>query len=421
VISSEKKSLKFIALLLLWLGLTAPSLAKDIIVSKTGSVKNITEALEIARHGDRIIIKKGVYVGNQINIDKSVIITGEKGAILDGMNKYQIMIVTADSVTIKNLVFRNVGISYLNDNAAVKLKEVSHCRITNNTLENVFFGIYLLKTKHTLIADNKITGNNQQEVSSGGGIHLHECDHITITGNQVSKSRDGIYFEFVDYSSIRNNLSEHNVRYGLHLMYSEHDNFSYNTFIDNRAGGVVMYSNFITMKHNHFRHNWGANNDGLLLKELNDGTVEQNRFYKNSSAVYSEGSNRIKFDHNNFIQNGWAARIMSNCTENNFTKNNFIENSFDVSTSGSTNLNSFNKNYWSSYGGYDLDRDGKGDVPYHPVSLFSYLVNRHKPALILMHSLFIKFLNVAEKALPVLTPKSLIDQKPLMHKVEISI
>ncbi|HYW35949.1 MAG TPA: nitrous oxide reductase family maturation protein NosD [Balneolaceae bacterium] len=412
---------KYLAPLVLLLFCSVPVLAKNIIVKKNGAVQTLQAALDMAHKNDRIIVTKGIYAGKQITVNKSVTIIGRKGAVLDGMGKYQIMVITADSVTVKNLTFRNVGVSYLDDNAAIKLKNVSHCRITNDTLENVFFGVYLLNTNHSIVSDNTITGNGRQEVSSGGGIHLHECNHITITGNHVSKSRDGIYFEFVDSSSIRNNVSEHNIRYGLHLMYSHHDSFSHNTFIDNRAGGVVMYSSFITMKHNHFRHNWGDNNDGLLLKELNDGIVEQNRFYKNSSAVYSEGSNRVKFNHNNFIQNGWAAKIMSNCTKNDFTKNNFIENSFDVSTSGSTNLNSFNGNYWSSYSGYDLDRDGIGDVPFHPVSLFSYMVNKHKPALILMHSLFIKFLNVAEKALPVLTPKNLIDNNPLMRKVEISV
>jgi len=419
--TSKIKKLHFVALLIGLMCISAKSKARDIEVSRDGAVQNITEALKIAHKGDRIVVHKGIYASNQITVNKSVIITGEKGAILDGQNKYQIMVITADSVTVKNLTFRNVGISYLDDNAAIKLKDVSHCRIINNTLKNVFFGIYLLKTKNSYISKNSITGNGQQEVSSGGGIHLHSCDHITITRNKVRHSRDGIYFEFVDNSDIRNNVSEHNIRYGLHLMYSDHNSFSFNTFRDNQAGGVVMYSNFVTIKHNNFLHNWGSNNDGLLLKEFNDGLVEQNRFYKNSSAVYSEGSNRIKFDHNNFVQNGWAAKIMSNCTKNEFIKNNFIENTFDVSTSGSTNLNSFDKNYWSSYKGYDLNRDGNGDVPYHPVSMFSYLVNQYKPSIILMRSIFIRFLSIAEKVMPVLTPKTLVDHKPLMHQVTIAM
>ncbi|HKJ32788.1 MAG TPA: NosD domain-containing protein, partial [Balneolales bacterium] len=216
-------------------------------------------------------------------------------------------------------------------------------------------------------------------------------------------------------------VSENNIRYGLHLMYSRHDSYTYNLFKDNHAGGVVMYCKFITVKHNVFQHNWGPSEDGLLLKELNDGVVEDNRFYQNSTAVYSEGSNRVMIDHNNFIRNGWAVKIMSNSTQNDFVNNNFIENAFDVVTSGRVNDNEFNHNYWTAYKGYDLNKDGIGDVPYHPVSLFSYIVNQQSPAMILMHSIFIQVLDVAEKALPVLTPKTLVDHDPLMNRVVVSI
>ena len=395
--------------------------AKNINVSQNGSVTTIEEALKLAHNGDRIIVDKGVYVGNQINVNKQVTIIGRKGAILDGMGKYQIMVVTADSVTIENLTFRNAGISYVNDNAAIKLKEVRDCIIKHNKLINNFFGIYLAKSKYCTISQDSVIGNGREETASGGGIHLWNCDHITITHNYTSKNRDGIYFEFVNHTTITHNVSENNIRYGLHLMYSRHDSYTYNLFKDNHAGGVVMYCKFITVKHNVFQHNWGPSEDGLLLKELNDGVVEDNRFYQNSTAVYSEGSNRVMIDHNNFIRNGWAVKIMSNSTQNDFVNNNFIENAFDVVTSGRVNDNEFNHNYWTAYKGYDLNKDGIGDVPYHPVSLFSYIVNQQSPAMILMHSIFIQVLDVAEKALPVLTPKTLVDHDPLMNRVVVSI
>jgi len=394
-----------------------PVSAKTIIVRKNGSISTITKAIEIANKGDRIVVTKGIYTGNQIKVDKQVTITGRKGAVIDGKGKYQIMVVTSDSVTVENLTFKNAGISYVNDNAAIKLKGVKHCLVTHNILINNFFGIYLAKSHYCTVSYDSIIGNGREEVSSGGGIHLWNCDHALITHNYTSNNRDGIYFEFVNHTRITHNLSEGNIRYGLHLMYSKHDTYSYNLFRENRAGGVVMYSHFITVTHNVFRHNWGPSDDGLLLKELNDGKVEDNRFYQNSTAVYSEGSNRIKIDHNDFIRNGWSANIMSNSSKIDFKNNNFINNAFDVVTSGESNENKFDHNYWSSYKGYDLNDDGIGDVPYHPVSLFSYIVNQQPPAMILMHSLFINILNVAEKALPVLTPKTLVDHHPLMEKV----
>ena len=57
------------------------------------------------------------------------------------------------------------------------------------------------------------------------------------------------------------------------------------------------------------------------------------------------------------------------------------------------NDNKFDGNYWSSYSGYDLDKDQIGDVPYRPVKLFSYVVNRTPETIILLRSLFVDLIN----------------------------
>jgi nitrous oxidase accessory protein len=79
--------------------------------------------------------------------------------------------------------------------------------------------------------------------------------------------------------------------------------------------------------------------------------------------------------------------------------------------------NNFDKNYWSQYEGYDLDRDGVGDVPHRPVRLFSILVEKQPQALLLLRSLLIDILDAAEKFMPALTPETLIDSKPKMEPV----
>ena len=412
-------SIKSSCLMLIMLigGIADHTRANDIVVRKGSPIPTIGKAIEIAQRGDHIIVTAGIYEANQITINKPVTITGREGAILDGMGKYEIMLITSDSVTIEYLTFRNAGVSYVKDNAAIKLNGVKHCHISNNKLENNFFGIYLAKSSYCTVSDNKVTGNGRKETASGGGIHLWSCNNIVIDGNYVRNSRDGIYFEFVDHTTITNNISEYNIRYGLHLMYSKHDTYTNNTFRHNRAGGVIMYSNFVTMKNNDYQYNWGPSNDGLLLKELNDGIVEDNRFFKNSTAIYSEGSNRIEINHNQFLQNGWAIKIMANSTQNTFHYNNFVDNAFDVITSGTVNKNNFDRNYWSAYNGYDLDHDGIGDVPYRPVSLFSFVVNEQPSSIILLRSMFIELLNIAERAFPLLTPITLKDNQPLMKSV----
>jgi len=98
---------------------------------------------------------------------------------------------------------------------------------------------------------------------------------------------------------------------------------------------------------------------------------------------------------------------------------NFIANTFDVGTNGSLVLNFFNNNYWDKYEGYDLNKDTVGDIPYRPVSMFSMLVEKHPPAMMLFRSFITTLLDKTEKVLPSLTPENLKDDHPLMKPLSL--
>lgn len=379
--------------------------------------QNLGSVVENLKEGSTLIIKAGTYKVDNIKITKSISIIGENFPIIEGNNKDEVFTITANNVTITGLVIKNAGVSFLQENAAIKLNEVSNCRIENNILKNNFFGIYLSKSFNCVIKNNKIEAYNQHETNSGNGIHLWYSKAITIEGNEIIGHRDGIYFEFVRHSLVINNISRKNLRYGLHFMFSDSCTYVKNLFENNGAGVAVMYTRYVTMKENIFIHNWGAASFGVLLKDLNDCLIEKNFFFKNTNGLYFEGCNRITVKENNFIENGWALKLMANSMNNFFLDNNFIANTFDVLTNSRNSFNQFSRNYWNRYSGYDLDKDGFGDVPYHPVNMFSVLVEKQIASMILIHSLFIELLNIAENIIPSLTPINLIDNKPRMRKL----
>lgn len=378
--------------------------------------QDLKKIIENSPEGSILIIQHGNYKVDNIQIQKSLTIIGENFPVIEGNNRDEVFTVTANNVTIKGLVIKNAGISYLQENAAIKLNEVSGCRVENNILQNNFFGIYLAKSFNCIIKNNKIEAYNPTETSSGNGIHLWYSKAITIEGNEIIGHRDGIYFEFVKHSLVINNLSKNNLRYGLHFMFSDSCSYIKNTFESNGAGVAVMYTRYVTMKENKFINNWGAASFGVLLKDLSDCLIEKNIFSKNTNGLYIEGCNRITVKQNEFIENGWAVKLMANSMSNYFFENNFIANSFDVMTNSRNNFNEFSKNYWSRYSGYDLDKDGFGDVGYRPVNMFSVLVERQQASMILIHSLFVELLNISESIIPSLTPVDLIDNKPRMKK-----
>jgi nitrous oxidase accessory protein len=390
--------------------------SKEIIVSKHGQVKSIKDALKIAEDNDEIIVSAGEYAEGNIIIDKSVKIIGKGNPVVDGRGEGEIFTVKANNVSISGLVIKNSDISYLEENAGVRLEEVTNCIISNNEFINNFFAIYLAKTSHSIISENYIEGIKKRETNSGNGIHLWYCKNITIENNSISNHRDGIYFEFVRNGIIINNHSEGNLRYGLHFMFSDSCEYRDNIFENNGAGVAVMYTKNVLMKNNTFKLNWGPASYGILLKDISDSKIISNHLVENSTGIYMEGCSRVIIEANDFVKNGWAIKLMANSMNNFFYNNNFIANSFDVSTNSRQNFNTLEKNYWANYSGYDLDKDGYGDVPFRPVTMFSMMVEDHPTSLILLNSFFIKILDIAESIVPAITPEALTDPKPRMSE-----
>ena len=312
----------------------------------------------------------------------------------------------------------NVGTSYTTDFAAIRVVKSKHFLIQNVVLEKLFFGIYLEKSSHGRVYHNKIIGDAVEEFNSGNGIQLWYCNNIVVEHNIVQHVRDGIYLEFSDSIQILKNTSTNNVRYGLHFMFSNDDTYRDNVFDNNGAGVAVMFSKRIIMHRNIFRKNWGTAAFGILLKEINDSEIYENTFEDNTVGITIEGSNRVNYRNNNFKRNGWAVKVRGACYENHFISNNFLYNSFDISYNSNLNDNKFDGNYWSSYSGYDLNKNGVGDVPYRPVKLFSYIVNRTPETIILLRSLFMDIIDFAEKVSPVFTPDDLVDTNPQMKPIK---
>lgn len=378
----------------------------------TSPAVSIKKAIASAKDGDTIIITKGLYKEGNIIIQKTITIIGQSNPVLDGDNKYEIFTVSGNNITIKGISFQYSGYSAMNDYASIKVIDANNVTIENNTIINAYFAIHLSNTSYAVVRNNTIKGSPKSEQLTGNGIHLWKSNHALIENNHIQGHRDGIYFEFVTFTTVRNNFSELNIRYGIHFMFSNDDVYQSNTFKNNGAGVAVMYSNKVTMQGNHFEQNWGPSAYGILLKDISDSYISGNTFFKNTVALHLEGTSRIEINKNIFKENGWAVKIQASCNDNNFHENNFIQNSFDVGTNGSLVLNNFDNNYWDKYEGYDMNKDGKGDIPYHPVSMYSMISEQNPSTLILLRSFIVSLLDKAEKAIPSLTPENLADTKP---------
>jgi len=389
---------------------------KTFQIGSTHELKTIAAGISASSHGDTLMVQSGTYTERNLLIEHRLTLIGQGNPVIDGRQVGELIRVITDSVIIEGFTLKGSGLSHLEENAAIRFEKAHYGTIRNNTFLSNFFAVYISQSANCLIENNVIRGEAQTESRSGNAIHLWYCKDIVIQGNTVSGHRDGIYLEFVEQCEVRNNLSTENLRYGLHFMFSNHNKYHHNQFLNNGAGVAVMYSRHVDMWENEFADNWGSSAYGLLLKDIYDSNIKNNTFSRNTIGLYSEACNRVNIENNDFNRNGWAVKIMANSMDNIFMGNNFLSNTFDVATNSRQNFNLFKNNFWSRYKGYDLDKDGIGDVPFRPVKLFSLLVEMNEPALMLMRSIFVEILDSAESYLPILTPATLMDNEPLMSK-----
>lgn len=393
--------------------------ARTITVGPREPIHTLAEGLDLARNGDTLLIRAGIYREGNLVIQKSVSIIGEGMPVMDGEHVHEIFTIHANDVVITGLKFINTGIASIQDLAAVKVLDSKRIRIIDNQFENTYFGIYFANASWSTIEGNTLQADAEAEHQIGNGIHLWKCHDMTLRNNRITGHRDGIYFEFVTNSLITGNHSEGNLRYGLHFMFSHNDEYRDNAFVNNGAGVAVMYTKGVTMTGNTFEHNWGASSYGLLLKDIRDSFVTGNRFIANSVGVYMEGSSRSEFRENTFSGNGYAIRLQASCDDNVFEQNNFSANTFDVVTNGTLVLNTISRNYWDKYEGYDLNRDNVGDVPYRPVSMYGMIVEQIPTAVLLWRSFLVYLMDKAEKAIPAITPENLKDNLPSMKPYDL--
>ena len=71
---------------------------------------------------------------------------------------------------------------------------------------------------------------------------------MNISDNHLTKLRDGIYFEFVSNCKIENNLSEENLRYGLHFMFSNHNDYYDPQLKEDRLARFADHANYTHLR-----------------------------------------------------------------------------------------------------------------------------------------------------------------------------
>ena len=224
-------------------------------LTNAASAATLQERIDAAAPNETITVESGVHPG-PITIDKPLQLIGQPGAEIRGDGTGNVVTITADDVTLRGFRITGSGLRLSDDNAAVFVAG-NHATIENNVIEDSLHGVYLKQVHDGRVLGNRIRGKTTlltstkpieqtltagvgelcetalNENERGNGIHQWSCERNFISGNEISDTRDGIYFSFTHHSRVENN-HVHNVRYGLHYMYSDHNVFDNNLFAAKR-------------------------------------------------------------------------------------------------------------------------------------------------------------------------------------------
>lgn len=391
------------------------------MVLQAGS--DLQAALDEAEYGATLCLEPGSY-GGPIVIGKRVHLWGTRDAVVLSTGQGTTIEVEADGSSLRGFTVDGSGGRFDTLDAAVHVV-ADDVRVEGVRVDNAAFGLLVEKSNRAMIIDNVVQGPDEGPLGlRGDGIRLWETRESEVRGNQVIGCRDMVIW----YSS--NNRLLHNTvvrsRYGTHFMYSHDNVVEGNQYLDNVVGIFIMYSRNVALRDNLLARSSGPGGMGLGIKESGNLTVTDNAFIANTKGVYMDTTPLEPDDFNTFEDNAFfhsevAILMHSSEKRNAFVGNTFVSNHSQLQVEGGGNALSvdWDGNSFDDYAGYDMDRDGYGDIPYELRRLSSQLESTYPQLQFFRGAITLALLDAISSLFPMMEPETtLIDPRPRIGALE---
>lgn len=395
-----------------------PTRPSDCTVMSAGS--DLRQAVDDAEEGAALCLEPGKYSG-PLRVTKGLTIWGPHEAVIHSSGEGTTIELEADGAELLGVTVDGSGGRFDTLDAAVHVT-ANHNRVEGVIVRNASFGLLIEKANYALIRDNLVSGPDEGPLGlRGDGIRLWETRHSEIEGNDVIGSRDMVVW----YSS-NNHIADNTVlrsRYGTHFMYSHDNVLEGNRYIDNVVGVFIMYARNVTVKGNLMVRSSGPGGMGLGIKESGNLEVSDNMFVSNTKGVYMDTSPLDESDFNRFERNAFyhsevAVLMHGSERRNTFSDNTFVSNHSQVEVEGGGDALGvdWKENAFDDYAGYDMDRDGYGDIPYELRRLSSQLASTYPQLLFFRGAITLELLDAISLLFPLVEPQTtLIDSRPKMN------
>lgn len=387
--------------------------------------------LPLRAEGDnRWVLPAGEYAG-QFDIDQSIVLRCEPGAVLDAQGQGTGLFISAPEVTVEGCTLIDWGRDLTAmDSAIFVRKTAQNATVRNNQLRGAGFGIWIDGATGARVIGNRIEGDESvRSQDRGNAIHLFAASGARVVGNHARHARDGIYIDTSNGNHLEGNVLE-DLRYGVHYMFANDNSVINNVTRRTRTGFALMQSRKLVVTGNRSEQD---QNYGILMNYITYSTITDNfvsdvqRGDTGGDSMIAGGEGKALFiynslfntiQRNHFELSSLGIHLTAGSEDNRISENAFVGNQQQVKYVATRTQEwsiDGRGNYWSDYLGWDRNDDGLGDVPYEPNDNVDRLLWMYPQVRLLMNSPSIEVLRWVQRAFPVIKSPGVTDSHPLMR------
>ena len=379
----------------------------------------LQRVLDSAPEGSALCLSAGSYAG-PIVVRRPLVLWGQRAAVVRSNGQGSTVEVLADHVRLLGFTVHGSGDRFDQNDSAIRIHG-THVLVEGVRVEDALFGLNAEQSSEVTFRGNEVTGDPAKPAGlRGDSIRLWETSHTVLENNFVSYGRDILIWYSPHVRMARNVVADS--RYGTHFMFSLDARLEGNRYLRNTVAVFAMYSHQLTLRDNLAMDSSGPNGFGFGVKDSDGLLYSGNIILRNTIGVYLDGSpsraeDSNRFERNLFGLNGEA--IVFHGSENNteLADNIFRYNQALVSVEGNGDALGvlWRGNYFDRYQGYDLNRDGRGDVPYEFRSLSNDLVTSYPQIAFLRGSPALSLVDFLGHVFPLFSPRLILtDRSPRM-------
>jgi len=337
--------------------------------------------------------------------------------VVRGNGTGSVITVKAPDVTINGITVTGSGLLLETQDSGIFLsKEATNAKVLDNQILDNLIGVYVWGAGNSHVKHNTILGRRDLRMNErGNGVQIWNAPGTRVEANDIRYGRDGIFVTTSKNNVFADNLL-HDLRFGVHYMYTNNSVVRGNISRRNHLGYAIMFSKKIKITKN------VSENDrdrGILFNYANGTAVHGNRVTGGpKKCVFIYNSNKNSFSENLFSQCDIGIHFTGGSERNTIYGNAFIDNRTQVKYVGTRWVEWTHQgrgNYWSDHSAFDLNRDGLADAAYRPNDLTDQILWRYPTAKLLTNSPAIQVLKWAQSSFPALHPGGVIDRAPLMQ------